>query len=404
MPEDVAIKPPAVEVTGMPGSPEGFAIRDFLHRSGIPYTWKEQSGNLVCQFADGTWLENPTVRQLAEKLDWFRSPSRSEYDLAIYGAGPAGLSAAVYGASEGLTTVLIERAVVGGQASSSPLIENYLGFPNGLSGAELAIRARNQAIKFGAEILLLREGVGGEIQPGKIVGYLADGTRIGARATVCATGIQYRRLNLPNEDRLVGRGVYYGAGASVAPSCVNEIVFIVGGGNSGAQAALHFARFAKHVGIVIRGDSLKASVSQYLVNRIRNEPTIEVIPNTDVAALLGDEVLDSILLVNNKTGEQRREETHWLFVCIGGLPNTEWAKGRGIVRDDAGYLVTGPDLHNGHALKGWPLDREPYHLETSVPGVFAAGDVRHDSIKRVATAIGEGAMAVALVHRYLSQG
>jgi thioredoxin reductase (NADPH) len=394
---------PVVQVEGSPTSPHGYEIRDFLHRSGLPYKWVERPTDLVCVFPDGTTVERPTVRQLAERLGWFRPASRSEYDLAIYGAGPAGLSATVYGASEGLATVLVERAVVGGQAGTSPQIENYLGFPSGVSGAELAQRARDQAIKFGAEILLLREGVRGEVQPGRIVGYLDDGTTIAARAIICATGIEYRRLNLPNEDRLVGRGVYYGAGASVAPACLDEEVFVVGGGNSGAQASLHFSRYARHVSIAIRGDSLKSTVSQYLVTRIQQEPKIEVLPFTEVTALHGEELLTAITLTNNQTGAERVSPAHWLFVSIGGLPHTDWADPVGVARDEAGYLVTGPDLlHDGHPPAGWPLQRHPYFLETSVPGIFAAGDVRHHSIKRVATAIGEGAMAVALVHRYLS--
>jgi thioredoxin reductase (NADPH) len=215
----------------------------------------------VCVFSDGTRLEHPTVRQIIEKLGWFRTPSCTEYDLAIYGAGPAGLSAGVYGASEGLKTVIVERWAIGGQAGSSPRIENYLGFPKGISGADLAERAREQACRFGAEILLAREGVRGEFRAGKRVGYLADGTKIVARTAVCATGIEYRRLGLPNEDRFIGAGVYYGAGASEASMCGNEHVFIVGGGNSAGQAVLHFSRFARLVTMVVRGDSLKSTLS-----------------------------------------------------------------------------------------------------------------------------------------------
>ena len=415
-------QPPKLKLFGTAGSPAAYAIRDFLHRSDVPFEWVEIRNNQqargagvdnthdprlpVCVFSDGTRIERPTIRQILEKLGWFRTPSCTEYDLAIYGAGPAGLSAAVYGASEGLKTVVVERWAVGGQAGSSPKIENYLGFPNGISGADLAERAREQACRFGAEILLAREGVRGEFAAGKRVGYLADGTKIVARTAICATGVEYRRLGVPNEDRFLGAGVYYGAGASEASMCGNEHVFIVGGGNSAGQAALHFSRFAKLVTMVVRGDSLKSTLSSYLIDRIRTEPKIEVLTNTQVTKLEGDEILRVITLTNLKTGAEKSFETRWLFVCIGGSPHTDWAVEAGVVRDEAGYLVTGPDLHfEGKSTNGgWPLDRNPYYLETNVPGLFAAGDVRHGSVKRCASAVGEGAMAVTFAHRYIANG
>ncbi len=407
---------------GTRGSPQAYAIRDFLQRSDIPFQWIELGSDEqaraelglgtiddsrlpICLFPDGARMERPTVRQVTEKLGWFRNPSRSEYDVGIYGAGPAGLSAAVYAASEGLKTAVIERFAVGGQAGTSPKIENYLGFPQGISGAELAERARDQAVKFGAEILLHRTGVRGEFLAGRGISYLDDGTKIIARASVCATGVKYRRLNLPNEDRLLGAGVYYGAGASEASLCGNEHVVVVGAGNSSAQAALHLARYARKVTIAMRGDCLKASVSDYLVHRIQTTPNIEILPNIEITALHGDEMLHAVMLRNMKTGEQRTIETSSLFLCLGGVPNTEWAEAVGIVRDEEGYLVTGPDLGRGDTLPAnWTLNREPYYLETNMPGVFAAGDVRHCSVKRLASAVGEGAMAVAFVHRYLAKG
>ena len=413
---------PQVRLLGTRGSAGAHAIRDFLYRSGVPYRWVELRNDdqaraeagvtgladqrlPVCLFADGTRMECPSVRQITEKLGWFQNPSREEYDLAIYGAGPAGLSAAVYGASEGLKTVVVERWAVGGQAASSPRIENYLGFPEGISGGELAERAREQACRFGAEILLLREGVRGEFQPGLGIGYLADGTKIVSHACICATGITYRRLNLPNEDRFVGAGVYYGAGASEAELCGQEPVIVVGGGNSAAQAALHFARYASKVTLVLREARLTENMSEYLADRIRSEPRIEVLLNTVVTDLHGDRVLEAITVRNERTGEERFIETDWLFLCLGGMPHTEWADEVGIIRDEAGYLVTGPDLlRNGERPKNWLLNREPYYLETNMPGVFAAGDVRHGSVKRVASAVGEGAMAVTFVHRYLMRG
>jgi thioredoxin reductase (NADPH) len=412
-----------VQLFGTRGSAEAHAIRDFLHRCDVRFQWIELSDDSqarseahvdglpdkrlpICVFADGMRLEHPTVRQISEKLGLFRNPSRSEYDLSIYGAGPAGLSAAVYGASEGLKTVLIERFAVGGQAGTSPKIENYLGFPDGITGAELALRAREQACRFGAEILLLREGVRGEFLPSKGIGYLSDGTKIIARTSICATGVEYRRLNLPNEERFREAGVYYGAGASEASLCsASDHVFVVGGGNSGAQAAMHFARYTTKVTMVVRDSLLKKSVSQYLVDRISSCPRIRVLLLTEVVALDGDEILRSITLRNKQTGKEWNEETNWLFLCLGGLPHTQWAEEVGIVRDDAGYLVTGPDLvKNGSRPANWKPDRDPYYMETNVPGVFAAGDVRHGSVKRFASAVGEGAMAVTFVHRYITNG
>jgi thioredoxin reductase (NADPH) len=409
-----------IKIYGIRGCPAAYAIRDFLQRSDVPFEWTELNSdeqahaeanvsNLrddrlpVCVFEDGTRMERPTLRQIIEKLGWFRNPSLAEYDLAIYGAGPAGLSAAVYGASEGLKTVVIEPSAIGGQAGSTSRIENYLGFPNGITGAELAERARNQACRFGAEFLLLREGVKGEFTAGKGVGTLADGTKIVARATVCATGVQYRKLGLPNEDSLVGAGVFYGAGMSEAEFCKGEHVFVVGGGNSAGQAAIYFSQFASKVSVIIRGDCLRKTLSEYLVDRIRSSPNIDVLSRTVVTALDGNGSLRAITLRDKQTGELRIVETGHLFLCLGGEPRTQWAADVGIVRDEEGYLVTGPDLQtNGKYTSAWTLNRAPYYMETSMPGVFAAGDVRHGSVKRCASAVGEGAMAVTFVHRYLS--
>ena len=411
-----------IKIFGTRGSAETYAIRDFVYRCGVPFEYVEFTSdegarsleNLngindqrlpVCVFPDGTKLERPTVRQVTEKLGWFRNPSRAEYDLSIYGAGPAGLSAAVYGASEGLKTVLVERYALGGQAGSSPKIENYLGFPHGISGRDLADRAREQATRFGAEILLLREGVRGEFLPGKGIVYLADGTKIVSRASICATGVDYRRLNVTDEEKFQGAGIYYGAGSSEASLCGNEHVFVVGGGNSAAQAAVHLASFASKLTMVVREDSLKKTVSEYLIDRIRANPHVEVLLCTEVVAVHGDSILRSITLRNDQTGEQWTADTNWLFLCLGGVPHTDWAEEVGVVRDEAGYLVTGPDLlKNGHRPDNWKLDRDPYYLETNIPGVFAAGDVRHRSVKRLASAVGEGAMAVTFAHRYVTSG
>src|SRR5882762_7589958 len=395
-----------VRIYGKTGAPSAYAIRDFLHRCDIPFDWieinrDEQARQIglenandprlpVCVFGDESRMEKPTIRQIIEKLGWYHDPKNFEYDLAIYGAGPAGLSAAVYGASEGLRTVVIERWAVGGQASSSPKIENYLGFPHGISGADL---------------LLDREGVRGDFSTGKRVGYLADGTKIVARAAICATGVDYRRLGLPNDEKFTGAGIYYGAGASEAFLCGNEHVFIVGGGNSAAQASLYFATIADKVALVVRDGSLKTTVSAYLIDRIYSNKRIEVLTDTVVTAVDGDTILRSVTLENRAASRSHTYPTRWLFVCIGGNPRTEWAAAAGIQRDEGGYLLTGVDLRrNGKSIEVWPLDRDPSYLETNIPGQFAAGDVRHGSVKRCASAVGEGAMAVTFVHRYLASG
>jgi thioredoxin reductase (NADPH) len=416
---------PLVRVYGRLGNPQAYAIRDFLHRSDIPFEWIQLDKDAdarrdagvddvrdarlpVCEFPDGARMEAPSIRQITEKLGWFKNPSRAEYDLAIYGAGPAGLSAAVYAAADGLSTVLVERGALGGQAGSSSKIENYLGFPDGISGRELAERARDQAGKFGVEILIARAGVGARIETGRGVGILEDGTQVVARASICATGVTYRCLDLPGEDRLLGAGVYYGAGASEAPLTRGESVFVVGGANSAGQAALHFAPFAGRVTIVCRGPSLKETLSRYLLDRITHAANIDVLTRTEVVGLHGDRTLDEITLRDNVSGHERRVATRWLFVCIGGEPQTQWAEAIGIALDEGGYIVTGPDLaclpQRSQRSPRWLLDRDPYYLESSLPGVFASGDVRHNAVRRVASAAGEGAMAVAFVHRFLDGG
>jgi thioredoxin reductase (NADPH) len=413
--------PHRVKLYGQPNSAAAYEIRDFLNRSVVEFDWIELTSDQDCErelslstlddirlpmveFPDGTQLFAPTIREIAQRLGWVTQPKFNEYDLSIYGAGPAGLSAAVYAASEGLRTVLIERHAVGGQAGTSSLIENYMGFPEGISGADLAERARQQAVKFGIELLLLREGVKSEFRDNRIYTDMADGSKMIARANICATGIEYRRLNLANEDQFLKVGLFYGAGASEAPLCGGEHVFIVGGGNSAGQAAMYLSRYAEKVTMLIRGDTLAATLSQYLVERITQKSNIEVLFQAQVTGLAGDTSLQQIEVTNWRDRSVQKIDTRRLFVCIGGAPNTEWAKDTNIIRDQAGYLVTGSDLLKaGRLPECWPLDRDPFFLETSVPGSFAAGDVRHGSVKRVASSVGEGAMAVTFVHKYLEE-
>lgn len=411
---------PIIRVWGPRHSPAAYALRDFLARSVITYDWRELGNDAearrvpgiegladprlpVVQLPDGRTLHSASVPELAHALGFVTAPRHREYDISIYGAGPAGLSAAVYAASEGLRTVLIERDAVGGQAGSSSLIENYMGFPRGIAGSDLAERAREQAVRFGAEILQIREGVKARFVDGRIIVDLAQGGQITARSNICATGVEWRRLGLPGEDRLRGRGVHYGAGASEAALCRGETVYVVGGGNSAGQAAMHFSAFADEVVMLVRGQDLAATLSTYLVEKIERQTNIRVETDTKVQEVIGEDCLEAIV-VERGDGSRTTLHASRLFICIGGQPNTEWAKDTAILRDTAGYLVTGSDLLNpSNALpECWQLDRMPYYLETSVPGSFAAGDVRQNSIKRVASAVGEGAMAVAFVHQFLS--
>ena len=411
-----------VRLYGRPHSPLAYALRDFFGRSVIEFEWVELSCDADCQrhlgiaelsqaqlpvveLADGTRLSAPSTREVAHHLGWVAEARLREYDVSIYGAGPAGLSAAVYAASEGLKTILVEREAVGGQAGNSSMIENYLGYPDGVSGADLAERARRQAEKFGVEILLMREGIKSEFHDGRIFTDMADGSKMSARANICATGVEWRRLGLPDEARFLNAGFFYGAGATEAPMCRGEHIVVVGGANSAGQAVMQFARYAEKVTMLVRGSDLSRGISDYLVTRLTQTPNVEIVFDSQISALEGDENLRRIEVENTRTQTRAFIETRRVFVCIGGAPNTEWAKDTPILRDSLGYLVTGPDLlSEGQCPECWPLERAPFFLETSVPGSFAAGDVRHNSTKRVASAVGEGAMAITFVHKYLAEG
>lgn len=394
-----------------------YAIRDFLTRTVVEFDWVPVDSDAECYEAlgrsldesrlpvlvlpDGARLVEPTLEDIARRLGWISEPHVSTYDLSIYGAGPAGLSAAVYAASEGLKVVLVEREAVGGQAGSSSLIENYLGFPSGVRGAELMERARQQAVDFGADLLLMRRKVRSEIREHGNRSAFADGTEIAATAVICATGVAWRRLGLPEEARLLGAGFYYGAGTSEVAACAGEDVYIVGGANSAGQAAMNLAAHAARVTLVVRGPSLSSTMSSYLADRILRQPNVRVLYDTRVVGLVGREELEGVVL--ETAGERTTVATGRVFACLGGVPDTEWAVQTQIVRDPKGFLMTGPDLSVENLHGRWQIARAPFHLETSVPGTFAAGDVRFNSVKRVASAVGEGAMAVTLVHRYLSE-
>lgn len=406
-----------IRVVGHRWSAESYAVRDFLARNLVSYRWllaDDPEGRRLLTAAglsetdvplvvtsDGKSLVQPSEIDLAPHVGLTTTPASDFYDLVVVGAGPAGLGAAVYGASEGLRTVLIEQRATGGQAGQSSRIENYLGFPDGVSGAQLTERARRQALKFGTELLSAREAVALEAGGSTRVLRFDDGTSIAAHTVVLATGVSYRLLQAPGLAGFTGRGVFYGSASTEAPSCLDQDVYIVGGANSAGQAAVYFSRYASRVHILIRGDSLERSMSSYLIKQIASHPTIQVHPNTEICQAEGDDHLERLTLRDTRTGEIRNAETTWCFIFIGAEPRTAWLDSV-IERDQHGFVLTGPDLlSGGRRPSGWALPRDPYHLESSMPGVFAAGDVRSDSVKRVASAVGEGAMAVSLIHRYL---
>jgi thioredoxin reductase (NADPH) len=375
--------------------PEGQRLLDAAGADGLALP--------VVITADGDVLVEPADAELAGKVGLATTPSKDFYDLIVIGGGPAGLGAAVYGASEGLRTVLVERTATGGQAGQSSRIENYLGFPDGVSGAQLTDRARRQAAKFGAEVLTARDVVGLEVNGSARGVRFADGSRVDAHTVILATGVSYRQLNAPGVPELTGRGVYYGSTLTEAATCVGQDVFIVGGANSAGQAAVYLSRHAKSVTILVRGPSLEASMSYYLIKQIEDIPNISVRTCTEVIEAIGEDHLESLTLRNTATGGTETVDAQLLFLFIGAAPLTDWLDGV-VVRDSRGFVVAGPDLSvGGERPRGWDLDRMPYHLETSIPGVFVAGDARAESAKRVASAVGEGALAVMLVHRYLEK-
>jgi thioredoxin reductase (NADPH) len=407
------------KVVGHRWSARSTEVREFLARNQVAYRWfpsDEPDGQRLLAAADadgltlpvvitpdGTTMIAPSDVELASRVGLTTTPAKDFYDLVVIGGGPAGLGAAVYGASEGLRTVLVERTATGGQAGQSSRIENYLGFPDGVSGAQLTERARRQAAKFGAEVLTTREVVGLDVKGSARGVRFADGSTLDAHTIILATGVSYRQLGAPGLNDFTGRGVYYGSALTEATACVGQDVYIVGGANSAGQAAVYLSRHAKSVTLLVRGSSLERSMSYYLIQQIAGIDNINVRTCTEVTAAHGDDHLEHLTLRDTSTGSTETVDAQMLFVFIGAAPLTDWLDGV-VARDDRGFVVAGPDLAPaGQRPPGWELDRAPYHLETNVPGVFVAGDARAESAKRVASAVGEGAMAVMLVHRYLEK-
>ncbi|HEY8301094.1 MAG TPA: FAD-dependent oxidoreductase [Jatrophihabitans sp.] len=405
------------KVVGHRWSARSSQVREFLARNQVPYRWYSSDSAEGKQLleaaeidarqiplvvaADGVAMVNPSDTELASHVGLATTPSQDFYDLIVIGGGPAGLGSAVYGASEGLRTVMVERLATGGQAGQSSRIENYLGFPDGVSGSQLTDRARRQAEKFGAELITTRDVIGLEVKGSARTVRFADGQSIDAHTVILATGVSYRQLAAEGCDQLTGRGVFYGSALTEAANCKEQDVYIVGGANSAGQAAVYLARTARSVTILVRGESLTQSMSYYLIQQIEGIENIHVRTCTEVVEAHGHKQLEQITVQDKNTGARETVEAGWLFVFIGAAPRTDWLDGK-VARDPRGFVIAGPDLVVDGALPaGWKLDRQPFHLETSVPGVFAAGDVRSESAKRVASAVGEGAMAVMLVHRYL---
>lgn len=412
-----------IRVLGTRWSPRSYELRDFLARNHVPYQWidvelsvndketkqlldalgPEAASLPIVLFPDGTKQLESVPADVAQKVGLRTRAQTSFYDLAIVGGGPAGLAAAVYGASEGLHTVIIEKEAPGGQAGMSSRIENYLGFPTGLSGGDLARRAVVQAQRFGVEILSPQEAVGLRTEGSYRILKMADGNEISCHALMIASGVQWRRLDAPGIDRLQGAGIYYGGGSTEALSCKGETVYIIGGANSAGQAAMNFAKFADRVIILVRGESLSSTMSQYLIEQIERTPNISLWKHASVVEAHGDSHLEEISVLCSDTKTTERVPASAMFIFIGALPSTDWLR-EVVERDERGFILTGPDLlWDGNRPRGWALDRDPFLLETNVPGLFAVGDVRHGSVKRVASGVGEGSVAVQFIHQYLSK-
>ncbi len=410
----------AIRILGFQWSPKSHRLKEFLSGNLIPYVWidvetdirsaklLESAGRTKSElpliiFNDGSHLSDPDLSEVAERAGLQMKATKEMYDVLIIGAGPAGLAASVYGSCEGLKTVLVEKSNPGGQASNSARIENYLGFPVGLSGPELTRRAMTQTLRFGTEVLTPQQVKCINVKDGYKITEMEDGTQIHSKAIVIATGAAYARLNIPGLDQFTGAGVYYGSAAVEAHACRNEIVFIAGGGNSACQAAMYLSKFAKEVNIVIRRDRLSQTAANYLVENIAATPNIKIIPNTDVVACSGSTVLENVTLKNSKSGEEAVMPAKALFVYIGTKPGTDWLNDV-VMKNEKGFILTGTELMKERSFHTfWKLDREPYMPETSVPGIFASGDVRAGALAGISSAVGEGALAIRFVRKYLQE-
>jgi len=420
----VSVPVAEVTVTGPRFDPTCHTLRDFLVRNQIAFQWVDPAAPGArpvddddpdrpdpdgpwpnVRLANGEHMVCPSLKEVAERVGLQTRPLHDAYDVVIVGAGPAGLAAAVYGASEGLRTLLVERVAPGGQAGTSSLIENYLGFPSGLSGDDLSLRARQQVVRFGAEVLIARyaRGISGD-GDGRHAVALDGDEQVRAACVILATGVEWRRLAVPGADTLLGRGVYYGAAQTEATSVRGKPVFLVGGGNSAGQAAMLFSNYADHVTLLVRASSLAESMSQYLIDQLAGKANVEIETHSEVVAMEGTESLEAIVVANRRTEETVRRECSALFVFIGARPETDWLPAS-VIRDQWDYVCAGRDVMDlmRASRVAWPLERDPYLLETSVPGIFAAGDLRHGSVKRVASAVGEGGMAISFVQQYLAE-
>ena len=409
-----------IRIIGFQWSPKSHSLKEFLSGNLIPYLWMDIESNPEAEnylisadmnreslplvvLKDGTWMSDPSLPQLAQRIGLQQTASQKMYDVLIIGGGPAGLAASVYGSCEGLKTILIEKSNPGGQASSSARIENYLGFPTGLSGSELTRRAITQTLRFGTEILTPKTVKNIRLQDGYKITEMTDGSEVHSKTIIIATGVEYTKLGIQGLDKFTGAGVYYGAAALEAHACKNEIIYIIGGGNSACQAAMYMCKFAKEVNILIRRDSIKNTAAHYLAESILKTPNIIVHPHTEVASVEGDKVLEKITLKDSHTNEENTVPAKALFIYIGAKPGTAWLNNI-VLKDEKGFILTGNDLVKEKAFNTfWKLERKPLMSETNVPGIFAAGDVRSTALTGISSAVGEGAMAIRFVRKYLEE-
>lgn len=409
-----------IRIIGFQWAPKSHRLKEFLSGNLIPYLWMDVENNPEAEkylissnvsrdslplviLKDGSWMSDPQLPKLAQRIGLKQTASQKMYDVLIIGGGPAGLAASVYGSCEGLKTILIEKSNPGGQASSSARIENYLGFPNGLSGAELTRRAITQTLRFGTEILTPKTVKNIRVQDGYKITEMTDGSEVHSKTVIIATGIEYTKLEIPGLDKFTGAGVYYGSASVEAHACRDEIVYIIGGGNSACQAAMHLCKFAKEVNIVIRRESIKKTAANYLIENISKTPNIKVLANTEVISVEGNNVLECITLKNALTGEENTVPTKALFIYIGAKPGTAWLNNI-VLKNEKGFIITGNDLLKEKTFNTfWKIDREPLMTETSVPGIFASGDVRYSALTGISSAVGEGAMAIRFVRKYLAE-